>query len=443
MKWWDRGHMKPLYRIVQVAYLAILRVFFKRGYYKGYQNIPMGKPVIVVCNHVNAFQDPILTASPSVRTFHWLVRGDIFAKPFVRFMLESLNQLPIFRPRDGIRNMTKNQDTYANVSRLLKRRAVIMIFAEGDCVPEKRLRPFKKGTARMAFGAAETNGWDSDIHLLPTGVNYTKTDALRSEFMVSIGKVIRLNEYKELYEESAAKAVNKLTADLHRMVKEQMIIIDEPEADEMVEQALVLQRTENAEVLIPWRRNATKRLKREKTLSANLVAMFREKREKADELAHQLSTYFSTIKKHKISDTLFHRNIWPLPMHILALIALFPLAAIGWLLNVVQYRWVMSFTRKKIRKLEFKSSIKIGFLIVINLLLATILGGVLASIGEWWWFFLAYPAWWLLAYVTVIWQEKFRLVKQQLVWSGLSTTEKEAVKVMRQQLVQIIEEQSR
>ena len=56
------------------------------------------------------------------------------------------------------KNILKNDATYEKTYELLGKNDWIVIFPEGDCVQEKHLRPIKKGTARMAFGAMEKDG---------------------------------------------------------------------------------------------------------------------------------------------------------------------------------------------------------------------------------------------------------------------------------------------
>ena len=57
-----------------------------------------------------------------------------------------------------------------------------MIFSEGLCINEWKLRPLKKGTARLAFSS-----WEEGIELtvLPAGINYHS--------FTSFGKIVHIN----------------------------------------------------------------------------------------------------------------------------------------------------------------------------------------------------------------------------------------------------------
>jgi hypothetical protein len=251
--------------------------------------------------------------------------------------------------------------------------------------------------------------------------------------MVSIGPSRPLSDYRELYEQSSARAVNKLTEDLYLAVKKQMVIIEHPETDDTCESALHILRTEMGETAFPWSRKAAHRIQKEKELCADINELYQRDRQEYDKLAGKLSEYSQVLTEHKLSDTIFHRKLLS-PMLAIPLLVFFaPNAFLGWLISVAQFRWVMRFVKKNIKKLEFRSSIKIGFLIVIHLLLGLIVGFVVAAIFEWWAFFVVLPVWWFLALTTVNWQEQYRLFKQQLRWRNASSEFREELALLRKQ----------
>jgi 1-acyl-sn-glycerol-3-phosphate acyltransferase len=64
---------------------------------------------------------------------------------------------------------------------------VVLIFSEGRCINEWRLRPLKKGTARLAISS-----WQQDINLkvLPVAINYSSFRRFGKNMQISFGDLI-------------------------------------------------------------------------------------------------------------------------------------------------------------------------------------------------------------------------------------------------------------
>ena len=129
-------------------------VFYKKIQAKNAANIQVKGPVIIAMNHPNAFTDPIaITFVTYPLRVRYLARGDAFKPGITSWFLEQLGIVPIFRIQDaGREGLKKNDEAYRRVNNLLKRNKKIIIFAEGLCIQERRLRPLKKGVSRMIFG---------------------------------------------------------------------------------------------------------------------------------------------------------------------------------------------------------------------------------------------------------------------------------------------------
>ena len=84
-------------------------IFFNKEY------IPKGQPFIIAANHPNSFLDALLLGSFLPVQLNFLVRGDIFKTKTVRFFLHQLNMIPIFRWEEGVENVAKNHDSFAEM----------------------------------------------------------------------------------------------------------------------------------------------------------------------------------------------------------------------------------------------------------------------------------------------------------------------------------------
>jgi len=161
-----------LYLFIRPLIGFFLKMYFRRIKLVGLENIDESKPTLLCGNHTNAFLEGIIVAAqyPNNQLF-FLARADVFKHPLAAKILKKLHIIPIYRIRDGFNSLDRNKDTFNKVVELLKEGKHVIIFSEGDCVAEKRLRSLKKGSARMAFQAVE-EGLE-DLQILPVGINYT------------------------------------------------------------------------------------------------------------------------------------------------------------------------------------------------------------------------------------------------------------------------------
>jgi len=139
-------------------------------------------PLLIACNHPNSFLDAIILAALFKRPIYSLARGDVFKNKRIAKILIALNILPVFRITEGAENLNTNYDTFAKCREIFKKNGVVLIFSEGLCINEWKLRALKKGTARLAFSA-----WNEGINLtvIPAGINY--------QSFRSFGKNVQLN----------------------------------------------------------------------------------------------------------------------------------------------------------------------------------------------------------------------------------------------------------
>jgi 1-acyl-sn-glycerol-3-phosphate acyltransferase len=126
-------------------------------------------PLLIASNHPNSFLDAIILATIFKRPVYSLARGDSFKNKLVSKILYGINILPVYRLSEGAENLNSNYDTFAKCRDIFRKNGIVLIFSEGLCVNEWKLRSLKKGTARLAFSS-----WQEgiDVTVLPTGINY-------------------------------------------------------------------------------------------------------------------------------------------------------------------------------------------------------------------------------------------------------------------------------
>jgi glycerol-3-phosphate O-acyltransferase/dihydroxyacetone phosphate acyltransferase len=209
------------------------RVYYKFDY-QGMENIPRGKPIILAPNHVNAFLDPVLIGMMMRREIRFFARGDVFKGTFTKWILDQLNISPVYRIQEGYSELKKNDKTFEECKRRLLNNEVILMFPEGICIQERRLRPLKKGLARIVFQTAASVDFNKDILILPVGINYTDAKRFRSKVVIDFGKPLSILAYKESFAADPAKTINEFTKVLENKMKPQLVIIDSPENEILV-----------------------------------------------------------------------------------------------------------------------------------------------------------------------------------------------------------------
>ena len=173
-----------IYRVVQFLKILIqagLWLFCHKIHLKNKQLFTTRGPLLIIANHPNSFLDALIIGSYYKRRVYFLARGDAFKKPIHRFILESLNMIPVYRLREGKEYLHLNDYAFNKSIDLLNKGFAVLIFIEGICINSNELQPFKKGTARILEGAQKLN-IDLKIHIAGIAFNQFK----------GIGKTVNL-----------------------------------------------------------------------------------------------------------------------------------------------------------------------------------------------------------------------------------------------------------
>tara|TARA_Y100000768_G_C23956917_1_gene673304 strand:- start:172 stop:1470 length:1299 start_codon:yes stop_codon:yes gene_type:complete len=213
------------YGYMQFWVSLALRIFFKNIIVHYKEQLPKDKPLIYCGNHQNAFLDAMLIAVVTNTQPYSLVRADIFKKKFAAWLLGTLKMMPVFRIRDGRDSMNNNDEIFQRCYDLLSRGETIIIFPEGNHGEEQRLRPLKKGAARIAFGAELQNDFNLELQIVPIGLNYNHYSKFRSNVIINFGKPISAKDYRESLQKDENEATRSITNELAKRMREEMLDI--------------------------------------------------------------------------------------------------------------------------------------------------------------------------------------------------------------------------
>ena len=199
------GIKKVWYESVKVFLKVSLEFYAKEIKVHNKKNVPKKGAVLFAINHPNALMDPLYVTSNSPRENHFLVRADVFKKPFVKKALASLNLMPIYRIRDGRSQLSNNEEVFEKCFNILKRKETLIIFPQGGHCRDRTIQPLSKGFTRIVFGALEQNP-DLKIAVIPVGITYQNSSTYPSKVCINFGEVI---DSREIFNSNPkAKAIN-------------------------------------------------------------------------------------------------------------------------------------------------------------------------------------------------------------------------------------------
>jgi hypothetical protein len=108
------------------------------------------------------------------------------------------------------------------------------MFPEAICVQERRLRPLKKGLARILFQTEESFNFNKDVLVIPIGLNYSDAKSFRSKLFIDFGMPMSAKEYQDYFSSDKVKAINDFTKALENRISEHLLIITNKDNDEVV-----------------------------------------------------------------------------------------------------------------------------------------------------------------------------------------------------------------
>ncbi len=176
-----------LYRLLKIVVWLAMKIFCRKIIVNNRAMLKKTGPLLLASNHPNSFLDAVILDILFQKPVWSLTRGDVFRRPLIRKLLSALNMFPVYRVTEGVENININYATFEKCKDIFRKQGIVLIFSEGKCINEWRLRPLKKGTARLAI-----NSWEENIPLevLPVGINYSAFHRFGKNVMINFGTII-------------------------------------------------------------------------------------------------------------------------------------------------------------------------------------------------------------------------------------------------------------
>lgn len=383
--------MRILYFLVKYPLNYSLRVYFRRVRVVNRPKKAFDR-TIYVSNHPASFMDPLIIGSFIKSIVFFLTRSDVFTKVSSPF-LWAFHMLPIYREQDGVDTKEKNRITFDKCTRILQGKRNLLIFGEGftDDIFIRRLKPIKKGAARIGFQTLEAINWSEKIYMAAVGCNYTAPNKIGSELVISVSDKICLNDYKELYEENPTKVIHDITKLIEGWMQDQITYVKDKNLAPFHEQVMSITRKginpdnydKEIELLERWEYS--------RKLAHWLNKRTDEEIKAFEGLRQEMDAYFIELAKLKLSDSLMywkeHHANKGVIQEILYLILLFPIMLLGIIHFALPYLLIKRFVERSFKRKVFWGSVK--------LIMGMIAFGLYNIPAIFLFYYCIYPSWWL------------------------------------------------
>lgn len=372
------------------------KLYFKRIRVYHPEHIDAHQPLIICANHGNSFMDAILLAVTFKRKIHFLARADAFNSPFKNWFLRKINMMPIYRIRDGRAALKNNDEIFLKCQDILNRNGAILIFPEGNCVVEKRLRTFKTGFIQMAFASE-----NSKTQILPISINYNQPYQFYTEVSIDFRESINISALKE---ESGNDyiAFSKLAlANVRQSIAEKMLILPENE-EVFYEQILEITRNTHISldaVFVQNQLQTIHKLHQIRESNPQLFIVFKNKAVNYKALKEKNDVSDLALAQLSLKNALKWKWLW------------YPLYVLGFLIDWIPCTITKNLTNKIVKEPQFLSAVRMVIGLIIFLIYTfTITTMLNVWISEW---FLALVMVLVLSFVHYYNFEYFSLLKEK------------------------------
>ncbi len=344
-----------LYYFLKIVVGIFTRIFYNNPLILNRENVPQNTPLIIASNHPNALCDPCSLAVFSKQRIHFLARGDVFKnKILYSIFVKHLGMVPIYRLMEGAENLHRNEETFRNTAEKLRQKKTILMFSEGICIQERRLRKLKKGTARIAFAAEESADWNLGLKIIPVGLNYNSPAEFRSDLVVCYGKPFSVSIFKDAYLKDKAIAINELTRYLEERLSELVVHIASADNDQLVTQVEeMLQNETPVNITKEEKFKLTKAIAVHINNAGNEILASKGK----------INAYYADLNKLNLSDRVikfFSEKKISLAgslLNILFLLLTLPLYIFGFVNNYIPYKSGYVLAKKLAKTIEFHATV--------------------------------------------------------------------------------------
>ncbi|GAC1422811.1 MAG: hypothetical protein NVSMB67_20150 [Flavisolibacter sp.] len=238
-----------------------------------------------------------------------------------------MKMIPIYRLKEGREYLALNEATFDRCQEILIKNGIVLIFAEGLCMNQWKLRDLKKGAARIAVSAWSQPAVSNNFQVIPISLNYDGFGKFGKTAIIHFGKPILGEEFfSGLSEGEKINHFNQILAD---RLRNGML---EAEKDQRVIKFLISNHSQF------------------KFKKPDLIFRLREIQNRKKNQLENIQLYLnlsSSIAKN-----------WLQLIQLILVVTIFsPFAFLGWLLNIALYFPIRNFIKRKTAGTVFYDSV--------------------------------------------------------------------------------------
>lgn len=230
-------YMRLIYLFFRLLTWTGLSVFFRRRLVIAKEKAHFDGPAIVISNHPCTLMDPLNTGLNIRQEMFFLANYGLFKHPVSNWFFRNLFCIPVKRKEDVAEGEARDNEAAFEASfQHLEKNGVLYVAAEGVSWMNRYVRPFKTGSARIAFGAERRNHWQLGVKIIPVGISYEAPRLFRSRVTVEYGDPIDPKPWAEAYAKDPEKAVDDFTETIRTRVAALTLDSKSESGDPFVEQ---------------------------------------------------------------------------------------------------------------------------------------------------------------------------------------------------------------
>lgn len=402
------------YKMLKSYEVFAFKRFFRHLQVTGLENIPYGEPIIFAPNHQNALMDALAVLNTSRTDPVFLARADIFKKKRQAAILRFFKMLPVYRIRDGMSELSKNDEVFRNTLDVLRDKASLCVMPEGNHGEKRKLRQLVKGVFRIAFLAQEDYEEKPGVKIVPVGLDYEHYQKFFQDLLVIYGPAIEVSEYFALYKENPAKANNELKERLSSELKKIMIHIENDELYDMFQNLREIYNKRMRSKAGILGKTHFERFRADKQMIRILDEWYKSDPEALRQLADKVQEYVDNLKNLNLRNWIFERSGFTskkLFYKRIGLALLSPLFFYGYFNNYLPYRLPLR-KLKGIKDQQFHSSFKFVLALILfpvfYALQTTFVGLITGPAWIAWTYLLSLPLTGYFALFWSIWYKRYR-----------------------------------
>lgn len=434
------------YWLTQTYVSFCYRIFYKKIQVINLNNIPKNQPVILAPNHQNALMDALALVCNTSFQNVFVARADIFKGKTMIHLLTFMNIIPIYRIRDGIENVRKNDEVFDRTLQVFRNKYnPLCIFPEGNHGDKRKLRPLVKGIFRMAFQAQEDYKEKPGVKIVPIGLDYGHYSNFRTTLLINVGKPIEVSEYYPQYTKDKVLAINQMKDRLSFEMNKLMIDIRNDDYYDLYMNMRMLYGNYMCGKMDIFKPTLYDRFVADKKIIELLDLQYAAGEPGLESLNDVVNEYVSGLRKLNLRDWIFEKNNFNAISEYAKLFALFlsfPLVIFGLVNNYIPYKIPEKFV-KRIKDPQFLSSVKFVLGIIVfplYYILMGILAGIIIPGSIWSWLYIvSMPFTGFFAYRWFIWIKKIRSKFKYVM--GLKSPDSQVSKLrkLREEIISIMD----